>query len=136
MCKLKSRKGLNKIFKYRPLSDFLFKELFYQEIYFASYNELNDPLDLSARVEFSTKDIEEIEYLIYFAFRTQFELKETSNYKKLVSLFNSKESLFLLKNEILKNLNIFLEENDLILTNDMVNIVNFTLKNKKFNINM
>jgi hypothetical protein len=31
-----------KIYKYRPLSDFLFKELFYNEIYFASYPELND----------------------------------------------------------------------------------------------
>ena len=61
---------MTKLFKYRPLSDFLFKELYYQEIYFAAYNELNDPLDLSARIEFTPENQDQVDYLIYFLFKT------------------------------------------------------------------
>ena len=46
----------NKLYKYRPLSEFLFKELRYSELYFASYVELNDPLDLSVRINFKPVD--------------------------------------------------------------------------------
>lgn len=59
-----------KLYKYRPISDFLYKELFYQELYFASYIELNDPLDLSARIEFTPNDANQIEYLLWFIFKT------------------------------------------------------------------
>jgi hypothetical protein len=41
---------MNKLYKYRPLSEFLFKELLYQVLYFASYNERNGSLSLSARI--------------------------------------------------------------------------------------
>ncbi|MDI6402869.1 hypothetical protein QLX67_12755, partial [Balneolaceae bacterium ANBcel3] len=64
------------LFKYRPLSEFLFKELYYQELYFASYFELNDPLDLSARIEFSCEKSEQVEYLIYFLFKTTLSLTD------------------------------------------------------------
>lgn len=126
---------MNKLFKYRPLSEFLFKELFYQEIYFASYNELNDPLDLSTRIEFTTKDIDAIEYLIYFAFRTQFDLKETSNYTKLTISFNDEKTRFSLRDAIFKNLNIFLKKNNLILTNDIVEIISYSIQEIKSDIN-
>ncbi len=43
---------INKVYKDRPLSELLFKELKYNELYFASYLELNDPLDLSAKINF------------------------------------------------------------------------------------
>lgn len=65
---------MKKLYKYRPLTDFLFKELFYQELYFASYEELNDPLDLSARIEFTPKKEEQVEYLLYFIFKTAITL--------------------------------------------------------------
>src|SRR5258705_5173573 len=61
---------MNKLYKYRRLSDFLFKELYYQEIYFASYEELNDPLDLSARIEFTPEKEEHIGYMLWFIFKT------------------------------------------------------------------
>lgn len=63
-----------KLYKYRPLSDLLFKELYYQELYFASYNELNDPLDLTTRIDFRTKYKLQIEYLTLFLI--QISLKE------------------------------------------------------------
>jgi hypothetical protein len=66
--------SITKLYKYRPLSDFLFKELYYQELYFASYEELNDPLDLSARLEFTAKNEKQIGYLLYFIFKTTLKL--------------------------------------------------------------
>lgn len=65
---------MDKLFKYRPLSDFLFKELYYQELYFASYEELNDPLDLSARIEFTPEKEEYIGYLLFFIYKTAIRL--------------------------------------------------------------
>lgn len=59
-----------KLYKYRPLTDFLFKELYYCELYFASYYELNDPLDLSTRIDFRPINEQQIEYLIYFLVKT------------------------------------------------------------------
>lgn len=56
---------INKIYKFRPLSEFLFKELYYNELYFASYPELNDPLDLTAKLNFKPKDAKVLDYLIY-----------------------------------------------------------------------
>jgi len=56
---------VDKIYKYRPLSDFLFKELFYNELYFASYSELNDPLDLTVKLNFKPTDAKRLDYLIY-----------------------------------------------------------------------
>ena len=56
---------VDKIYKYRPLSDFLFKELFYNELYFASYSELNDPLDLTAKLNFKPADAKRLDYLVY-----------------------------------------------------------------------
>jgi hypothetical protein len=66
------------LYKYRPLSEFLFKELFYQELYFASYKELNDPLDLSARIEFTVEKEEQIEYLIEVLLKTTLIVSETN----------------------------------------------------------
>lgn len=43
----------------------LFKELLYSELYFSSYTELNDPLDLSVRIDFSPKNEQDIDLLLY-----------------------------------------------------------------------
>lgn len=61
-----------KFYKYRPLSELLFKELYYQEIYFASYAELNDPLDMSIQIEFRPPEINYVNNLLYFINRWQF----------------------------------------------------------------
>ena len=89
-------RGLMKLYKYRPLSEFLFKELFYQELYFASYLELNDPLDLSARIEFTAEKEDQIEYLIWFLFKTTLTVSATQishlekvNNEKLVDFNNN-----------------------------------------------
>jgi hypothetical protein len=63
-----------KLYKYRPLNEFLFKELYYQELYFASYLELNDTLDLSARIEFTPTGVEAIKNLVYLIFKTSLKL--------------------------------------------------------------
>lgn len=55
-----------KLYRYRPLNDFLFKELLYNELYFASPEELNDPLDLNGQLNFYTENEGEIRGLIYF----------------------------------------------------------------------
>jgi len=87
------------LYKYRPLTDFLFKELYYQELYFASYLELNDPLDLSARIEFTPKEISQIENLLWFLFKTTLKIHkgqitddEKRNNQKLIE-FNKNEEL-------------------------------------------
>jgi len=130
---------LNKIFKYRPLSEFLFKELFYQELYFASYEELNDPLDLSARIEFTSKDKNAIEYLIWFVFKTQFdfdELKKEKNEKitNLLKFNKDKDARKRFVDEIFKNVNIHLQEQEKIWTYDIIKIINNSIENSKTNI--
>ena len=70
---------MNKLYKYRPLSEFLFKELKYNELYFASYSELNDPLDLSARINFKPNNEKQIEYLVYFLIKTSIDLSSFNN---------------------------------------------------------
>ncbi len=49
-----------KLYRYRPLNGFLFKELLYQEIYHASPHELNDPLDLNTQVNFYSTEINKL----------------------------------------------------------------------------
>lgn len=67
-----------KLYKYRPISEFLYKELHYQELYFASYDELNDPLDLSATIDYYPKKYEELEFLVYTIMISDFEMENVS----------------------------------------------------------
>tara|TARA_R110001592_G_scaffold33835_5_gene116851 strand:- start:3332 stop:4405 length:1074 start_codon:yes stop_codon:yes gene_type:complete len=72
-----------KLYKYRPVSEFLYKELYYQEIYFASYDELNDPLDLSATIDYYPSKSEQLELLLYTIMKSDFEIENVSEeYKK------------------------------------------------------
>lgn len=90
---------MTKLYRYRPLSDFLFKELYYQELYFASYDELNDPLDLSARLDFTPKNESQIGYLLWFMLKTSITLLISENISdknkdtiiKLTALYNNEE---------------------------------------------
>ncbi len=88
---------MQKLFKYRPLSPLLFKELQYQEIYFASYTELNDPLDLSARIDFSVREETQIDILLWFLFKKSLVLgtdvseKIRENNRRLVRFVQDKE---------------------------------------------
>lgn len=58
-----------KLYKYRPLNELLFKELAYHEIFFASYDELNDPLDLNAGIDFMPRKSSDIAYLLRSLYR-------------------------------------------------------------------
>ncbi len=58
-----------KLYRYRPLNEFLYKELLYQEIYHASPHELNDPLDLNAQVNFYSIEISKLKTLSHFIIR-------------------------------------------------------------------
>lgn len=67
---------MQKLYKYRPLSEFLFKELKYQELYFANYQELNDPFDLNVRIDFTVENSTYINELVRYLFNTTLTLKE------------------------------------------------------------
>lgn len=75
---------MNKLYRYRPLTDFIFKELYYGELYFASYNELNDPLDLSVRMDFRPINERQIKGLIHYLVRTSMalSLKDLNDFNK------------------------------------------------------
>ncbi len=87
-----------KLFRYRPYSEFLFKELNYQELHFSSYKELNDPLDLSARIEFTPTQEMQLEYLLWVLFKTTLIIPENDipetlkmNNQRLIN-FNKNET--------------------------------------------
>lgn len=63
-----------KLYRYRPLSEFLFKELLYSEIYLASPTELNDPLDLNGQLNYFSDSEDEIRALVRFIFKQAFVL--------------------------------------------------------------
>jgi len=73
-----------KLYRYRPLSELLFKELRYNEIYSASPLELNDPLDLNGQLNFFSKDKTKIKELVSFIFRQLFMLHMTNKNYDLV----------------------------------------------------
>ncbi len=73
-----------KLYRYRPLNDFLFKELLYNELYFASPEELNDPLDLNGQLNFYTESEDKIKGLIYFLSKEMMVLAISSEHYNLV----------------------------------------------------
>ena len=106
---------INTIYKYRPLSEFIFKELKYCELYFASYLELNDPLDLSTRINFKPKNEKQLEYLIYFLIKNSiiYTLKAKSkdgshHIQKMIELSHDNK----LKSNICNRLHSYLVEQD------------------------
>lgn len=55
-----------KLYRYRPATELIFKELRYGEIYLASADELNDPLDLKAQLNFFQRKSDETRALAGF----------------------------------------------------------------------
>lgn len=125
---------MNTLFKYRPLSEFLFKELFYQELYFASYFELNDPLDLSARIEFSCEKSEQVEYLLFFLFKTTLSLNNTLsesdkiNNKNLLTFNDNKIRVEDFRQKIFENLVQLKKDKEKIWQDDIEHIIITTCK--------
>ena len=68
-----------KLYRYRPLTEVLFKELLYSEIYLASPRELNDPLDLNGQLNFFTESEEKIRALARFLSKRILVLHLTDN---------------------------------------------------------
>lgn len=62
-----------KLYKYRPINDFLFKEILYQEIYLASLNELNDPLEFRKVLDFTPRSIDEVFKLWQFIMNSEID---------------------------------------------------------------
>jgi hypothetical protein len=58
-----------KLFRYRPLNSFLFKELNYNEIYMATYAELNDPQDLKCEINFHSTKEDQVFALAHFIYK-------------------------------------------------------------------
>ena len=94
---------MTKLYKYRPLSDFLFKELYYHELYFSSYFELNDPLDLSARIDFTPKKSKQIDSIFWFLFKTTLKIRERDGEPTEKININNKQLILFHRNEDLKN---------------------------------
>ncbi len=84
-----------KVYRYRPLNDFLFKELYYRELYFASASELNDPLDLVAQFNFHPTDFEQYKALMCFFSKHVIVGDNIVEYINVQKLF--RDSLFLRK---------------------------------------
>ena len=89
---------MQRLYKYRPLSEFLFKELKYQELYFANYQELNDPFDLNIRIDFTPGKPDYITQLIHLLFKSTLVLKqgkytqkENTNNSRLVHFIRDRE---------------------------------------------
>jgi len=101
---------MQNLYKYRPFSPLLFKELKYRELYFSSYTELNDPLDLSARIDYSIHDEVQADVLLMFLFKKLLILRKDSsekvleNNRKLSSFVRDKERATLFKRSIFDQL--------------------------------
>jgi len=61
-----------KLYRYRPATELVFKELLYSELYLASRDELNDPLDLNAQLNFFQRTSDETRALAGFLQRQAF----------------------------------------------------------------
>ncbi|MDM1045277.1 DUF2971 domain-containing protein [Myroides sp. 1354] len=125
---------MEKIYKYRPLSSFLFKELLYQELYFASYTELNDPLDLSLLLEFTITDKEDVSYLIWFLFKTSLDIDNESEKLvqiNLINFYNDDVLFHQLKEEIYKNVQNLQEP---IYVHKIIDIVQKAIKKTRINV--
>lgn len=122
-----------KLYKYRSLSPFLYKELDYQELYFASCTELNDPLDLRTQVEFSLAEKEHISALTHFLFRESIVLPASgneavlNNTRKVVAFCQDNQKIDAFETELVerfsratKNGGFIYESQALELTMDMV----------------
>jgi len=101
---------MQKLYKYRPLSEFLFKELKYQELYFANYKELNDPFDLNVRIDFSVEKPEYVSELVRYLFKTTLVLKE-GKYTRQENNNNSWLILFIRDEEVCKQFEKLIYEN-------------------------
>ncbi len=127
---------MNTLFKYRPLTEFLFKELHYQELYFASYSELNDPFDLSARIEFSCTNAQSVGYLLHFLFKSTFthDLLIESKKQNLNNLVNfNRDDVRVQKfnDLILKKINDSSLNIGMIWEDDVIEIINQTSEELK-----
>lgn len=125
---------INKIYKYRPLSDFLFKELFYQEIYFASYSELNDPLDLHARINFYPRNKEAIKYLLNFIVKSQcFDFSDPKSLginKSWIELYKNDEKCNTIIDEIFKKSTHLFEKDESIWCDDIIEIISDSINDR------
>ncbi|MDP1624023.1 MAG: DUF2971 domain-containing protein [Bacteroidales bacterium] len=136
---------MNKLYKYRPLSEFLFKELLYQELYFASYSELNDPLDLSARIEFTAEKEEQVGYLIKLLFKTTLIIPKTdiltseqNNNSNLIDFYKNKSARFSFRKNIYNKLIQLKKEHRFIWIDSIVNVIIEVAQEEQitFNINV
>jgi hypothetical protein len=89
-----------KLFRYRPLNEFLFKELLYQEIYRASPHELNDPLDLNTQVNFYSTEIKKLKSLSRFIGRIALISQGITGWVKIRHLFEGDHLAIFLEEKI------------------------------------
>ena len=122
-----------RLYRYRPITPSLFKELRYQEVYLAPYTELNDPLDLAPVVDFRAKNLDEGRFLVHFLLKRIFvsrivadlrggerEIDGRSNeFLALIDTLKDEKKLTTFANAILDEMN-RLYDTDTVITNDRV----------------
>lgn len=113
---------MDKIYRYRRLGDLGFKELKYQEIYFANKTELEDNLDMDVKIDYSTNDIQDVKYLIYFAIRSQFTYKSNQRLK-FKEILETEDIFNKTCNYVLKDLINYSKTNNVLLLENIVNIL-------------
>jgi len=122
-----------KLYRYRPLSELLFKELRYSEIYSASPVELNDPLDLNGQLNFFSKDKSKINELVKFISNQMFILHMTNKDYDLAK--TTMDSIYL------EELNSYLtsefsdRSNEVITKNDLFDILSNLYKKNTISLN-
>lgn len=77
-----------RLYRYRPLNGFLFKELKYREIYLARYGELNDPQDLSCTINYHSLEKEYVGALVHLMFMELALSREPEDFLILKDLFS------------------------------------------------
>lgn len=113
-----------KLYRYRPLSELLFKELLYSELYLSSPTELNDPLDLNGQLNFFAEGEVEIKTLVRFLFKQAFvshgqiefakKMMDLMSYEHLGSFltadFSNRGSRIVTKSDLFATLSRFYDE--------------------------
>lgn len=130
-----------KLYRFRPLNAFLFKELKYQELYYASAKELNDPLDLNTRINFYSDDIKEIhalsDFILHQGFVCQSNIDDAKTFITLfkndlladflVDEFEQLEVQSIYQNEISEIITIFFKQKNI--SHSCIEKTSFRIKN-------
>lgn len=133
---------MQKLYKYRSLSPFLYKELLYQEVYFASCAELNDPLDLNIPVTYNIAQKEDADFLAFMLFKNTLVFNEREsksdqlNDSRYVQFINDEEKHGAFVKLIFQYLSEIQGDNKLIYADSAKEAIDSAIKESGINFSM